>query len=60
MKTRIMTVEIQVEVPANVGESAVEQEINAALDEPPCDWEGWTVGAARITNVKASTKKDLK
>lgn len=51
MKKRIIEVCIQVTVPAVVGESEVEREINAALDEPPCDWGEWEVGAALITCV---------
>lgn len=46
-----MTLEIRVTVPAIVSENEVGRAINAALDEPPCDWGDWTVGAAVITKV---------
>ena len=49
--TRTITLQVSVTVPTTVGESEVERAINAALDEPPCDWGTWTVGAAVITNV---------
>ena len=51
MKRR-MTLQIEVEVDARVGESEVGSAINAALDEPPCDWGDWTVGAAVIVKVE--------
>ena len=51
MMTREITLELTVTVPAVVGESEVERAINSVLDEPPCDWGNWTVGAALITKV---------
>ena len=51
MRTRTITLQIEVEVPAVVGENEVSNAINAALEEPPCDWGDWTVGAAVITRV---------
>lgn len=51
MMKRTITFEIQVTVPATTGEAEVERAINAVLDEPPCDWGDWTVGAAVITQV---------
>ena len=56
MKTRIITMTLKIEVPAATGENEVETAINAALDEPPCDWGEWTVGAAIITNVERSRR----
>ncbi len=50
-RTRTIVFELRVTVPAGTGESEVETAINAALDEPPCEWEDWTVGAAIITDV---------
>jgi len=50
--TRTMTFELQVTVPAATGESEVQNAINQALDEPPCDWGRWIVGAAVITKVE--------
>lgn len=50
-KYRRMTLSIEVLVPAEVGENEVEEAINAALDEPPCDWEEWSIGAAGIKTV---------
>jgi hypothetical protein len=49
---RAVTLSITVTVPAAVGENEVETEINAALNEPPCDWGEWTVGPAIIIDVK--------
>lgn len=57
MKTRIMTIQIDIEVPVEVGESTVEREINAALDEPPCDWGNWTVGLAIVTKAIRAVKQ---
>lgn len=49
--SRNMTLQLTVIVPDDVGESAVEDAINAALDEPPCDWGDWTVSGVDIINV---------
>lgn len=51
-KGREITLQVSVTVPIGVGENDVETAINSALDEPPCEWEDWIVGAAIITNVK--------
>jgi hypothetical protein len=48
---RVYTLQLIVEAPTTTGESEVENALNAALDEPPCDWGNWTVGAARIIAV---------
>ena len=48
---RTMTLQIEVTVPAQVSENDVTGAINGALDEPPCNWDDWIVGAAIITNV---------
>lgn len=48
---RTITLELQVTVPATTGESEVERAVNAALDEPPCDWGDWTVGEVVITKI---------
>jgi hypothetical protein len=50
--SREITFTITVIVPAATGENEVSNAINAALEEPPCDWGVWTVGAALITDVK--------
>ena len=49
---RQITLQLTVEVPATVGESEVENAINAALDEPPCDWDDWTVSGVSIVGVR--------
>ena len=49
---RQITLCVIVTVPATVSENEVEQAINAVLDEPPCDWGNWMVGAAVICRVK--------
>ena len=51
MMMRVIALHITVTVPATVGESEVENAINAALDEPPCDWGDWTVDGATIVGV---------
>jgi hypothetical protein len=55
---REITLTITVTVPAATGENEVETAINAALDEPYCEWDNWTVGAAIITGVKRVTIDD--
>ena len=51
-REKVIVFELRVTVPKVTGESDVENAINAALDEPPCDWGIWTVGAACITGVE--------
>lgn len=48
MMFRKLTLQIEVLVPAVTTEADVSGAINAALDEPPCSWEDWEVGAAVI------------
>ena len=50
MRDRV-TIEIEVMVPAGTNEAEVADCINAALDEPPCDWTDWAVGAAIVKSV---------
>ncbi len=50
-RIRRMTLSLTVDVPVTTGENEVETAINAALDEPPCDWGTWFVGAVEITAV---------
>lgn len=57
MKTRVMKFELEVEVPATVGENEVSTAINAALDEPPCEWGDWVVGPASIVDVRRNIKR---
>lgn len=49
---RQITIGVIVTVQATVGENEVEQAINQALDEPPCDWGDWEVRQAVIITVK--------
>lgn len=58
-KTKVVTLTIDVTVPATTGENEIEEALNAALDEPPCDWEEWTVGRLKITEVKARGRMKL-
>ena len=51
---RTYLVQIEIETPHTTGENEVERAINAALDEPPCDWGEWCVGYASITQVFCS------
>ncbi len=53
MKT--VRVELFVTVPVVTPESEVEQAINAALDEPPCDWQDWYVSGVSIVKVYEGT-----
>jgi hypothetical protein len=56
---RTLTVQIMVKVPNRTGEAEVLDAINGALDEPPCDWGNWTVGAAVIvTHGTGETEHD--
>jgi hypothetical protein len=50
IRMRLIKLEINVEVPDNTPDMAVLTAIDAALDEPPCDWGDWTVGAAAIVH----------
>ena len=59
MNVRRMTLQFEVTVPAEVGESSVEIALNGALDEPPCEWGDWTVGAVRIVNVERVPPEQL-
>lgn len=49
---RVITFTVEVTVPAATGESEVAAAVNAALDEPPCDWGEWEVGPATIAEVR--------
>lgn len=40
-----------VTVPDDVAVSTVTEAVNAALNEPPCDWGSWTVGEAVCTGT---------
>lgn len=48
-KVKTVTLTLAVTVPVTTGDSEVERAVNAALDEPPCDWGDWQVGAAVIS-----------
>jgi hypothetical protein len=39
---------LEVEVPKNTKPADVAEALNAALDEPPCEWGEWTVGAVLV------------
>lgn len=49
---KTITLVIDVIVPAKTGESEVEKALNSALDEPTCDWGGWTVGGFSVLKVE--------
>ena len=51
MKTIIHTVTLEVETPYKFKNVSVENAINTALDEPPWDWQDWSVGYAAVTNA---------
>lgn len=51
MKKRTITLQLTVTAPATVSENEISNAINAALDEPYCDWGDWLVGAAVIVDV---------
>jgi len=53
---RTFTFQLEVTTDARVGESTVEEAINAALDEPPCEWGDWYVGIAKIVKVTKGKK----
>jgi len=52
MAIRTYLITIEVSAPHTTTEAEISNAINAALDEPPCDWQDWTVGAANVTGVR--------
>jgi len=48
MEVRTVILQINVEVPKDIQASDVAIAINKVLDEPPCDWQDWVVGAAVV------------
>lgn len=58
MMYRTLTLTIEVTAPATVGENEISAAINAALDEPPCDWDDWEVGAAIITAIRKHRRNE--
>ena len=52
MTKRVYTLSLTVTAPTTTGERDIANAVNAALDEPPCDWGEWMVGAAMVTDVK--------
>lgn len=42
---------LYVTTPATIGEAEVTNAINAALDEPPCDWGDWFVDGVTVESV---------
>lgn len=57
-RIRRITIKLTVDVPVTTGENEVETAINGALDEPPCDWGDWVVGAATIEDVEIVEDED--
>lgn len=55
---REITLQLTVTVPAATAERDVEAAIDAALDEPPCDWGVWKVGGVEITAVRKFKAED--
>lgn len=49
---REFTIQLTVIADAKTAESDVTASINQQLDEPPCDWGDWIVGAAEIVGVR--------
>ncbi len=49
---REMTIQLTVTAPAVAGESEVCRAVDAALDEPPCDWGEWSVSMASVIKVE--------
>lgn len=47
---RIYKLEVEVRVPDDVTSSQVEEELNQALNEPPCDWGNWSVGTIIVVS----------
>ncbi len=58
MATRTYTLTLQVTAPATTGESDIEHALNAALNEPPCDWGTWTVGFVQVSRVEVDPDPD--
>jgi len=57
MKARVV-IQIEVETPSDISEHKVANAINAALEEPPCDWGNWTVGIARVVETACLVEDD--
>lgn len=49
--SKTITVQIQVEVPESAKAEEVITQIDAALNEPPCDWGEWSVGFSEVVKV---------
>lgn len=45
---RTIRLKLYVTVPPETSECMVEDAINKALDEPPCDWGDWTVSYVEV------------
>ena len=56
---RVVRMWIDVTVPITTTDENVEESINAALDEPPCDWGDWVVGAARVVTAQKCSEAEI-
>jgi hypothetical protein len=52
---RRTTLQIDIEAPTKYSGEDIAEAINAALDEPPCEWGDWTVGGARVVKRTVMT-----
>lgn len=46
------TLRLVVTTPATTDPSDVVKSLNAVLDEPPCDWGEWVVGAVTLQSIE--------
>lgn len=51
MKRNKFIAEIEIVTDGEADVEAVETAINLVLDEPPCSWGSWTVGAATVVKI---------
>ena len=56
MSNRVVTLKLSVTVPSTVTDREIVDAINGALDEPPCDWQDWMVGAVTVTRQRNPNK----
>lgn len=49
--SKTVTIQIQIEIPESVKTEEVVTQIDALLNEPPCDWGEWSVGFSEVVKT---------
>lgn len=52
LNARKITLTVEVIVPVLTTENEVSDALNAAFDEPPCEWGDWEVGGLSVIKVE--------